>query len=323
MRKKVLYIQPIHASGMDKLRGNYDVVVANNEDKGFLMEAVADASAIITRLTDIDADIIAAGKKLEAIAKNGIGVDNIDVAAATSRKIAVLTTGFANISSVAEHTMFAIGSLYKRIPYFDNAMHEGNWMSRDEGGFKDVADQVLGIAGLGRIGLLTAKMAKDGFNMKVLVYDPFLNPEKVKALGYDYAENIDDLCRKADVISLHMPLTKENTHIINEHTLSLMKPTAFVINFSRGLMVNEEALYQALVEKKIAGAALDAFAHEPPNFNNPLYKLDNVLLSPHTAGISEDARKRMSLKVAEGIDDVLSGRVPDCCANKAELYPSN
>ena len=156
--------------------------------------------------------------------------------------------------------------------------------------------------------------------MDVLVYDAYLCRAPIEAMGYLYAESMDELCEKADVISLHMPLTKENTHIINEHTLSLMKPSAFVMNFSRGLMVDEDALYRALKEKKIAAAALDAFSPEPPNFSHPLYSLDNVLLFPHTAGISEDARKRMSIQVSKGIDDVLSGRIPECCANKKEVF---
>ena len=317
--KKVLYIQPIHAAGMDMLREKYDVVVANNEDKVFLMEAVKDASAIVTRLTDVDKDIIAAGTKLEAIAKNGIGVDNIDVAEANARGIAVLTTGHANTWSVAEHTMFAVGALYKRLTYFDNAMHAGNWKCRDEGGFTDVEGQVFGIVGLGRIGQMVAELAK-AFRMEVLVFDPFLPREKIESMGCRWAETFDDLCRQSDVISLHMPLTPENTHMINDHSLSLMKPTAFVINFSRGMMVDLDALYRALAEKKIAGAALDAFTPEPPDFSHPIYKLDNVLLSPHTAGISEAARRRMSIQVAKGIDDVLSGRVPECCANKMEIF---
>ena len=215
--------------------------------------------------------------------------------------------------------MFAVGALYKRLTYFDNAMHDGNWKCRDEGGFTDVEGQVFGIVGLGRIGQMVAELAK-AFRMEVLVFDPFLPREKIEGMGCRWAESFDELCRQADVISLHMPLTPENTRMINDRSLSLMKPTAFVINFSRGMMVDLDALYRALSEKKIAGAALDAFTPEPPDFSHPIYKLDNVLLSPHTAGISEAARRRMSIQVAKGIDDVLSGRVPECCANKMEIF---
>ncbi|WP_130861068.1 hydroxyacid dehydrogenase [Bacilliculturomica massiliensis] len=315
MKKKILYIQAIHPAGMDLLRNKYNVVVANNEAKSFLLNAVADTDAIVTRLTEIDKDIIEAGKCLKAIAKNGIGVDNIDVQAATENGIAVLTTGAANTGSVAEAVIFAMGAMYKKTVYFDRAMHNKNWKCRDEGGFYDVAGRTFGIVGLGRIGGQVAQIAK-AFHMKVLVCDAVISREQIETMGYTCAESMEELCRKADVISLHMPLTEENTRIINEHTLSLMKPTAYVINFSRGAMVDEDALYQALVHKKIAGAALDAFAPEPPDFTHPLYGLDRVLLSPHTAGISEDARKQMSLQIARGIDDVLSGKIPECCVNR-------
>lgn len=320
MKKKILFVQNIHRSGMDRLREHYDVIVAENEKKETLLRAVRDADAIVTRLTEIDREVMDAAPRLKAIAKNGIGVDNIDVACATSRGIPVLTTGFANTWSVAEHTVFAMGALFKRIVYFDREMHRGGWSCRDSGGIDDAAGHTFGIIGLGRIGRYVAGIVKNGFQMDVLVYDPYIDRAGVEALGYRWASTLEELCRTADVISLHMPLTRENTHIINDHTLSLMKPTAIVINFSRGLMVDEDALYRALAEKRIAGAALDAFVPEPPNFAHPLYRLDNVLLSPHTAGISEEARKRMSIKVAEGLEAVLEGHIPELCANKQALY---
>lgn len=320
MKKKILFIQNIHRSGMDQLREHYDVTVANSEQKEPLLRAVRDADAIVTRLTEVDREVIDAAPRLKAIAKNGIGVDNIDVAYATSKGIPVLTTGFANTWSVAEHTVFAMGALFKRIVYFDREMHNGGWSCRDSGGIDDVAGRTFGIVGLGRIGRYVAGIIKNGFQMNVLVYDPYIDRAGVESLGYQWASTLEELCGTADVISLHMPLTQENTHIINSHTLSLMKPTSIVINFSRGLMVDEDALYHALAEKRIAGAALDAFAPEPPNFAHPLYQLDNVLLSPHTAGISEAARKQMSIKVAEGLAAVLEGHVPELCANKQELY---
>ena len=318
MKKKVLYIQAIHAAGMDMLREKYDVVCPENEDKAFLLEAVKDASAIVTRLTVVDKDIIAAGEKLEAIAKNGVGVDNIDVEAASARKIAVLTTGPANSLSVAEHTIFAMGAMLKKISYFDRAMHEGNWKCRDGGGFYDAEGRTIGIAGLGRIGRHVAEIASV-LKMRVVVYDPFLTEEQVRAAGYEYAATFEELLAAADVLTLHMPGTKENEKIINRETLALMKPGALLINFARGVLVDENALYEALTTGKLAGAALDAFTPEPPNFAHPLYQLDNVLLSPHTGGISEDARRRMSINVAKGIDAVLEGREPEFCVNKEFL----
>ena len=317
--KKVLYVQAIHPAGMDLLREKYEVAVAKSPDKEEVMKEVKDASAIVSRLTVIDRDIMDAGEKLEAIGKNGVGVDNIDVAYATGKGIPVLTTGQANLWSVAEHTVFAMGALVKRLVHYDAAMREGNWKSRDDGGVFDVAGRTFGVVGFGRIGRDVAGIVK-AFRMKVTAYDPYLSREAVEAEGCRYAASLEELCREADVISLHVPLTEENRHLINAQSLSWMKPTALLLNFSRGLVVDNDALYGALSEGRLAGAALDAHMPEPPDFTHPLYHSDKVLLSPHIAGNSEDALRRMSLKLAEGIDDVLSGRVPDSCANKKALY---
>ncbi|MBQ5954274.1 MAG: hydroxyacid dehydrogenase [Lachnospiraceae bacterium] len=317
--KKVLYIQAIHPAGMDLLREKYDVVVAKSPDKETVLAEVKDASAIVSRLTVVDREIIDAGEKLEAVAKNGVGVDNIDVAYATQKGIPVLTTGQANLWSVAEHTVFAMGALVKRLVYFDAEMRKGNWKSREDGGAFDIAGRTFGIVGFGRIGRDVASIVK-AFRMNVIAYDPFLPLEAIEAEGCACAESLEALCRKADVVSLHVPLTAENRGLINAQSLSWMKPTALLLNFSRGLLVDNDALYAALLEGRLAGAALDAHVPEPPAFDHPLYYSDKVLLSPHIAGNSEDALRCMSLKLAEGIDDVLSGRVPDSCANKKELY---
>ncbi len=317
--EKILYIQAIHSAGMDLLREKYDVVVAKSTEKASLMEEIRDASAVISRLTVVDRELIEAGKKLKAIAKNGVGVDNIDVACATEKGIPVLTTGQANLWSVAEHTVFAMGALCKRLVFFDQRMRAGDWKSRDDGGVFDVAGRTFGIAGFGRIGRDVAGIVK-AFRMQVMAYDPFIPRETIEEAGCIYAGSMEELCRNVDVISLHMPLTHENRGIINAESLSWMKPSALLLNFGRGGLVDREALYQALRDHRIAGAALDAHVPEPPETEHPLYHLDNVLLSPHIAGNSDDALKRMSLKLAEGIDDVLCGRVPDSCANKKELY---
>jgi D-3-phosphoglycerate dehydrogenase len=320
MKKKVLYIQPLHPSGMDTLQKKYNVIVANNEDRRFLLDAIQDVNAIVTRLTKIDAELIAAGKKLEAIAKHGVGVDNIDLDAATERKIAVLTTGNANSLSVAEHTLFAIGAMAKRIAYLDKEMRLGHWEARDESGSFDLNGKIIGVVGLGRIGSEVAEMAKYGFHMEVLVYDPCISRASAEEQGFQYTDDLDALCRTVDVLTLHVPLMPSTMALIDASRLALMKPTACLANFSRGGIVDEAALYYALSQKRIAGAALDAFEQEPPNKDSVLLQLDNVLLSPHCGSFSEDARIRMSMQVARGIDDVLSGRIPQFAANKSQLY---
>jgi phosphoglycerate dehydrogenase-like enzyme len=165
-----------------------------------------------------------------------------------------------------------------------------------------------------------ARILRDGFGMKIGAFDALFSKEKVREMGFDCAPDFDGLFRAADVLTLHIPFTEENAGIVNKRTLGLMKRGAFLVNFSRGGLHVERDLYEALRDGVIAGAALDAFVPEPPDFSHPLYSLPNVVLSPHTAGTSEDARRRMSVNVARGIDDVLSGRVPEFCANRAELY---
>lgn len=320
MKKKVLYIHPLHPNGMDYLRERYDVTVDDNDSKEHLLSVIGNYHAVTTRLTMIDKDIIAAGKNLEAIAKHGVGVDNIDLSAATDRGIAVLTTGTANSVSVAEHAFFSAGALAKRIVYLDEAMRKGNWSSRDERGSIDLYGRTLGLVGMGRIGSAMAAMAKNGFEMTVIVYDPFLSKEEIKAQGYEWTDNVDYLCTNSDVLSLHVPLTDGTQNLIDSRRLSMMKPTSFVLNFARGGVVNEDDLYVALRDKTIAAAAIDAWVKEPPDLNHPIFSLDNVLMSPHCGTFTEDSRKRMSMAVAEGIDAVLSGKIPANAANKKELY---
>jgi D-3-phosphoglycerate dehydrogenase len=321
--KKVLYIQPVHESGMNRLAKNYEVVVAPDPSRATIERLIVDADAIITRLTTIDKELIGKGLKLKAIGRHGIGVDNIDVGYATEKNVAVLTTGDANSISVAEHVIFAVGALSKKIHWLDRQMRSGNWASRDRTGAGEITGKILGIVGLGNIGTHIARIAKYGFNMKVMFHDPFASKEALDAAGshgYERCEALDDLVKSVDVLTVHVPLTPHTTNLIDERRLELMKPTAFVVNFARGGIVNEAALYQALANGKLAGAALDVYEQEPPDYSSPLMQLDNVILSPHCAYYTEDSRVRMSLQLAEGIEEVLEGKRPRFAAN---LYNSS
>ncbi len=303
--KKVLYIQPLHPVGMQMLEEKYEVFVANNEDPEYLKGIVGEYHAIVTRLTKIDGDMIESGNNLEAIAKHGVGIDNIDAEVAKKKGIAIVTTGDANSCSVAEHTIFAMGALCKRIPYLNDAMRKGNWLARDESGSSDLSEKEVGIVGFGRIGSRVAEIAKQGFSAKVCVYDPFMDKAMIEAQGYEYTEDIQYLCKTADFLTVHAPLTETTRNLIDYDLLSTMKLTAFVINFARGGIISEADLCRALEEKKIAGAALDVFEREPLDNDSPLLKLDNVILSPHCSTFSEDSKRRMSIAVAKGIIDIL------------------
>lgn len=303
---KILYIQPIHASGMERLAAQHEVVVAPDTERATVMRLIADADAVVTRLTPMDRALIEQGTRLKAICKHGVGVDNIDTAFAASRGIEIVTTGDANSSAVAEHAMFAIGALHKRMVMLDRAMRAGEWGVRDHSGATDVRGKVLGIVGLGRIGSCLARMAGAGFGMEVWAYGPRLSAAQASAQGCHWAPDLDTLLRKADVVSLHLPLTADTRHLMDARRLSLMRRGAYLVNFARGEVVEEDALYAALRDGHLGGAALDAFETEPPDIRRPLFQLDNVLLSPHCAALTEDARRSMSLRIAEALERILA-----------------
>lgn len=304
---KILYIQPIHPAGMEYLaaKPGYTVEVAPDTDKETLKKCIVDADAIITRLTVVDAELMGCARHLKAACKHGVGVDNIDTDYCKAHGIAVVTTGDANSSTVAEHAMLAIGALYKRIVWLDGRMRQGDWGARDRSGGQDLRGKTLGLVGYGRIGSCLAKMAGHGFDMNVLVYDPYASKEKVEAAGWTYCPDLDEMLPQVDVLSLHVPLTNSTRGIIGEKQLAEMKQGAMVVNFSRGGVVREDALANALKAGHIAGAALDVFEEEPPKADNPLFAMENVLLSPHCATFTEDSRRRMSMRLATELEALL------------------
>jgi len=231
----------------------------------------------------------------------------------------VVNTPLANATSVAEHTILAIGALAKRMRVMDRAVREGRWEVRNEYKAVDLEGKVLGLVGLGRVGTLVAKKAAAAFNMKVLAFDPYIAPESARSLGIELCANAEEIFRRADVVSLHTPLTPETRGLVNAARLRTMKPAAFLINFSRGEVVDERALYEALKNGAIAGAALDVFDPEPPKKDNPLFGLDSVILSPHSAALTQECVIRMATGAAEGVVDVLSGRKPSFVVNPEVL----
>ena len=308
---KILYIQPIHPDGMNYLRAKegYEVVVSPATDKETLKREIADAEVIITRLTTIDEELMTCAPGLKAVCKHGVGVDNIDVTYCKAHNIAVLTTGDANSSTVAEQTMLAIGSLFRKTVWLDKRMREGDWGSRDRSEASDLMGRTLGLVGYGRIGKCLARMAGKGFLMNVCVYDPYAKREDIEAEGYVFCDTLDELLVKADVVSLHVPLTESTRGIISDAQMKRMKPGSIVVNFARGGVVDEAALYENLISGHLAGAALDVFEQEPPCAQtNPLFKLENVILSPHCGTFTEDSRRRMSMRLATEIERVLEGK---------------
>ena len=319
MKKRVLIVQPIHQSGVDVFDDRFDVKVASDPSAATVIKEIQGVEGVVVRTAPFTREIIEAAKDLKVIARHGVGVDNIDIQAATEHGILVLNTPDANAVSVAEHAILAMGMVAKRAIPMDKGTRASQWEIRNEYKAIDLDGKVLGLIGIGRIGSLVAKKAQGAFNMRVIAYDPYAKPEVAKALGVELVSSREQVFREADVVSLHTPLTPETRHLINASVLATMKPGALLVNFSRGEVVDEAALYTALTTGVIAGAALDVFEQEPPQADNPLFRLENVVLSPHSAALTNECVQRMATGAARGVRDVLTGETPKFIVNPAVL----
>lgn len=315
MKQKILIVQPIHERGVRVFDERFDVRVASDPSVATVLKEIRGVAGVVVRTAPFPGEIIEAADALKVIGRHGVGVDNIDVKTATEKGIVVVYTPDANATSVAEHTITAIGALAKRAVSYDRATREGRWEIRNSYKAVDLDGKILGLVGIGRIGSMVARRVAAAYNMKVIAFDPYIRPETADRLGVSILARMDDVFGQADVVSLHTPLTPETRGLVNEAKLRLMKPTSFLINFSRGEVVNEKALCLALRSGVIAAAAIDVYDPEPPLRDNPLFALENILLSPHSAALTEECVIRMATGAAEGVVDVLSGKKPQYIVN--------
>jgi len=321
MKKKILIVQPIHQRGVEVFDDRFEVRVASDPSVATVIREIQGVEGVVVRTAPFPREIIAAADALKVIGRHGVGLDNIDVQAATAKGIAIVNTPNANATSVAEHTVTVIGALAKRLVPYDRATRSGGWEIRNSYTAMDLDGKTLGLIGIGRIGSLVARRVSAAFNMRVIAFDPYIQPEAAGAIGVALVASMDDVFRQADVVSLHTPLTPETRGFVNEAKLALMKPTALLINFSRGEVIDEKALYGALKKGAIAGAAIDVYDPEPPAADNPLFALENIILSPHSAALTEECVIRMATGAAEGIVDLLSGKRPQFIVNPEVLKP--
>jgi len=280
-----------------------------------VVERVKEVDAYIAGLDEITARAIEAGDKLKVISKYGAGIDNIDVEAATRRKIVVTNTPGTNTEAVADLTFGLMLAVARKIPQADKSTKKGEWKK-----FFGMAvyGKTLGIVGMGEIGKAVAKRAK-GFNMRIIYWSRRRKLDIEEETGAKYTD-LKSLLQEADFVSLHLALTGETKNIIGEDEIKLMKPTSFLINTARGPLIDEDALYRCLKEQVIAGAAVDSYSDEPPK-GSPLLSLDNIITTPHMGGYTYEALRNMGMTSVENIIDVLEGRKPRYVVNP-EVYES-
>lgn len=257
--------------------------------------------------TRINAEVIDAAQALDVTARIGVGYDAVDIPEHTKRNIPVMIAGTANSPSVAEQAMFMMLWLAKRSSELDTVVRGGKWFDRMTTVPYDIFEKTVVIVGFGRIGTRTAKRC-DAMDMTVLIYDPFVDNAAIEAAGYEAVDDLDKALPRADFVSINCPKTPDTVGMFNKDRLAHMKATAYLVNTARGGIVDEADLHKALVDKKLAGAGLDVFAEEPVNLDNPLLELDNVITSPHMAGVTREALSRMGVNAVKNILSVFDGK---------------
>jgi D-3-phosphoglycerate dehydrogenase len=305
----VLIAEELSPATVEALGPDFDIVNVDGTDRSALLAALATASAVLIRsATKMDAEAIAASPVLKVIARAGVGLDNVDIKAATTAGVMVVNAPTSNIISAAELTVGHILSLARHIPAAHGALAQGQWKRSKYTGV-ELYEKTIGIIGLGRIGaLITARM--QAFGTQIVAYDPYVTPARAQQLGVTLL-SLEELLAQSDFITIHMPKTPETTGMISTDQLALMKPTAFIVNVARGGLIDEAALFTALKSGRIAGAGLDVFVDEPPT-DSPLLGLENIVLTPHLGASTDEAQEKAGVSVARSVRLALDGElVPD------------
>ncbi len=308
MSTKVLLTEMISPTGVAALEQKAEVVYAPDPSVESALPLVADVSAIISRNTVIDERIFAKAPKLKAVASHGVGYDHIDIEAATRHGVCVVNTPGANAQSVAELTIALMLALGRKMVYADHALRVRHDFSvRNKCSGQDMREKTVLIIGMGAVGRAVAQICIAGFSMRVLGYSPHVTAEQMTAIGVEKVDDLDLALPLADYVTIHCPYTEDRYHMIHGERLAKMKPSAYLINCARGKLIDEQALYEALKNGTIAGAGLDVFDPEPPAADNPLFALENVIVTPHLGYNALDSFNRMSLWSVEDVLNVIQG----------------
>ena len=310
----------IHPDGHARLEREARVVVSREQTEAGVVEAAAEAQGILFRGGPRCTErLMAACPRLRVVGRHGVGLDSVDIPAATRLGVAVVHAPGSNSQAVAEHTLMLMLACVKRTREIDRMTRQGDWSARHVVRNTELGGKTLGIVGVGNIGRLVARFA-GAIGMRVLGYDKYVPDDEVRRRGAEPVASLEELLPQVDVLTCHTPLTPETRHMINEKTLALMKPGAIFINTSRGRVQSEPALFEALVTGRLAAAGLDVFEDEPGPLDNPLLNLDQVVCSTHVAGVTREAHRTAALQVTGEMLRVLRGERPHVLANP-EVWP--
>jgi len=305
---RVLVPEKLADTGITLLQKDFEVDVLLDLSPDELLEKIGEYDGLIIRsATQVTAEVIDRADNLKAIGRAGIGVDNIDIEAATKRGVIVANAPESNTVAAAEHTLGLMLAAARRIPAADASLKGGEWKRSAFKGV-EVREKTLGLVGLGHVGAIVARGAI-GMGMRVLAYDPYVSEDRMRSMNVERAETTDEVFENADFVSLHVPRTPQTMGLVNAETLAKMKPTAYLINVARGGIVDEAALYEALKGGVIGGAALDVFAEEPTT-ESPIFSLPNVVVTPHLGASTAEAQDRAGITAAEQVATALRGQVP-------------
>ncbi|HYH27287.1 MAG TPA: phosphoglycerate dehydrogenase, partial [Actinomycetota bacterium] len=294
---KVLVTEPLAERGLDLLRESFEVDVRPELAGTDLASAIAPYDALVVRSqTQVDSRVLQAGQRLRVVARAGIGLDNVDVEAATRRGIMVVNAPQSNIVSAAEHTMALLLALARNLPQAHAALTAGSW-ERERFQGVELQGKTLGIVGLGRVGTMVAQRAL-AFGMRIVAFDPYVSQERARQLGVEVVPDLAPLLVQADFVTVHLPKTPETVGLIGDRELAMMRDGARIVNTARGGIVDETALVEAVRAGKLGGVALDVFAEEPPN-EHPLFGFPNVVVTPHLGASTTEAQDKAGTAVAE------------------------
>jgi len=305
----VLVAEELSPAGLEVLSGDFELRHVDGADRSALLPALADVDAVLIRsATKIDAEALAAAGQLKVVARAGIGLDNVDVAAATQRGVMVVNAPTSNIVSAAEHAIALLLAVARRVPAANQSLRGGEWKRSKYTGV-ELVEKTLGVVGLGRIGILVAQRLA-AFGMKVLAYDPYVSVARASQLGVTLVD-LDELLRRSDAITIHLPKTKETLGLIGAEQLARTKRGVIIVNAARGGLVDEAALAEAVASGHVGGAGIDVFVTEPTT-SSPLFGLDNVVVTPHLGASTQEAQDKAGLAVARSVRLALQGEfVPD------------